>query len=724
MGDLRATGHGPKSGRIDVRQLCLSLGNGNIEIVELPYPTVGPRQVLVRTSSSLLSAGTERMLLDFGRSSLLDKIRQQPERVRDVLQKLRTDGFIATFDAVNAKLEQPIPLGYCNVGRVLELGSAVAGLSKGDRVVSNGPHAEIVRVAATLCARVPDTVSDEGASFAVLGAIALQGVRLAAPTIGETFAVFGLGLIGQITCQLLVANGCRVLGLDIDAGRLALAETVGIECLDISNNPDPVRWALGRTDGRGVDGVLVAASTTSDAPVRQAARMSRKRGRIVLVGVAGLQLSRADFYEKELSFQVSCSYGPGRYDREYEEEGHDYPLGFVRWTAQRNFEAFLNLLGTGRLNVDKLVSHRVPFERCADAYRLLDADPRALGIVLEYAGDPSGSASHRSVRVSSPRSSGSPGAQGVGFIGSGNYAVRILAPAFSRAGADLRVLANTGSLPGAFAARKFGFGRLTTDLESLFGDPQLDALVIATRHDSHATLALRALESGKHVFVEKPLCLSLDELALFEQRLNSPEPHPVLCVGFNRRYSPIGQQIRSLLQSVQGPVCMTYTVNAGAIPADHWTQRGDSGGGRIVGECCHFIDFLRFLVGHPIVGIELAVMRTSSMPRDTVAFLLSFADGSVGCVHYVSNGSSRVPKERLEVSAAGRTLRMENFRSLSGYGWGAAGQRRLLRPDKGQLALAKAFLGSIRDAVPPPIPLREILEVSHFSVLAQRMADA
>lgn len=711
-----------------MRQVSFSFRTGDVELVDLPYPTVTANQVIIGTTASLMSAGTERMLLSFGKAGWVEKIRQQPDRVREVLSKVRSDGLLSTIEAVRAKLDQPIALGYCNVGTVLAVGAGVSGYRIGDRVVSNGAHAEIVRVPHTLCARIPDEVNDEAAVFSVIAAIGLQGVRLAQPSLGEHFVVIGLGLIGLLTCQILSAAGCRVLGCDFDAGRLNLARQFGAESFDLSGEADPVSWVLAQTDGRGADGVLITASTDSDAPVRQAAKMSRQRGRIVLVGVAGLNLSRADFYEKEISFQVSCSYGPGRYDPNYEQGGNDYPLGFVRWTAQRNFEAVLQMLAAGRLRVEPLISHRFAFGEAEAAYRTLLDGGTAMGIALKYSeGDRSTSKSANTSTIS--LSSARPPAQAavsVGCFGAGNYAARVLIPGFAKAGAELCVLVNTGSIQGASIGRRFGFSALSTNPGAAFDDARVNTIVIATRHDSHAALVVRAIEAGKHVFVEKPLALTLDDLDSVQaalERARGAGTARQFCIGFNRRFAPLVVKMRALLHRWSGPKSLVYTVNAGVIPAMHWTQQPGAGGGRIVGECCHFIDLLRFLVGSPIARFDARCMSNAGGSRDTATITLQFEDGSIGTVHYFSNGSRALAKERVEGFAGGKTVQLDNFRSLRGWGWNRA-TLRAWRQDKGQQRLVDQFVARIKAGGDPLIAPQEIFEVMRISILAQQAIDA
>jgi predicted dehydrogenase len=696
-----------------MRQVLQSLRDGSTEVADVPSPGSRRGHLLIRTERTLVSAGTERMMVEFGKAGWIQKAMQQPDKVRMVWDKMRTDGIQPTIEAVFGKLDQPLPLGYCNVGTVIDVGAGVQGFKVGDRVASNGKHADVVSVPVNLCARVPDGVSDEEASFTVLGAIALQGIRLVQPTLGEAVVVTGMGLIGIVTAQLLRAHGCRVLGIDFDPKKLELARRFGAETVDLSAGEDPVAAADRFSRGRGVDAVIVTAATRSNEPMHQAALMCRKRGRIVLVGVTGLELSRDDFFKKEITFQVSCSYGPGRYDPNYEDKGHDYPFGFVRWTEQRNLEAVLDMMSDGRLDVKPLVSHRYSIEQALSAYEVVGGSEPSLGIVLSY---PEATARQPTLQrtVELRAASGARGTGAVSFLGAGNYATAVLIKAFREAGATLRTVASSGGVTGLHAGRKFGFERTTTDSSSLFSDAGTDAIVVTTRHDSHAGFVLQAIEAGKHVFVEKPLCLTMDEADRIEAAL-AAAPKPVtLMVGFNRRFAPQVQRMHALLRGASGPKSFVMTVNAGAIPADHWTQDAEQGGGRIVGEGCHFIDLLRFLAGAPIESFSRETM--ASPTSDTTSFTMRFADGSIGTVHYFANGCKAFPKERLEVFAQGGVLQLDNFRKLRGFGWKGFKSMNLWRQDKGQGACAAAFLAAVRGGA-APIPAAEILEVARTSIL-------
>lgn len=699
-----------------MKQVLQSLSDGATRLVDVPSPRAGSGQILIHTAASLISAGTERMLVDFGKANWIDKARQQPDKVRMVIEKAQTDGAAATVDAVLSKLDQPLTPGYCNVGRVAEVGADVVRFGAGDRVISNGKHAEVVAVPQNLCAKIPDQVSDEAAAFTVLGAIGLQGIRLANPTIGECVVVTGLGLIGLMTVQMLRANGCRVLGIDFDPARLELARGFGAEVINPGVGGDVLTAANTFSRGAGVDAVIITASTKSNDPVSQAARMCRKRGRIVLVGVVGLELSRADFYEKELSFQVSCSYGPGRHDPAYEEGGQDYPIGFVRWTEQRNFEAVLDLMASGALDVAPLISHRISLEKADEAFALLTSDEPSLGILLEYQPDtaPERLAKRSVTLAPAPE----PGKASIAFLGAGNYAGRVLIPAFKTAGAKLRTVVSGGGVSAVYFGTKHGFAEASTDDTNVLEDANIDTIVIANRHNVHARQVLGALRAGKHVFCEKPLCLTLDELAAIETESHA-RPNQLLMIGFNRRFAPQIVKLKALLAPIMAPKSFVMTVNAGEIPPDHWTQDRHVGGGRIVGEACHFIDLLRHLANAPIVAhhaIAQGVQPSGSARDDKVSISLTFADGSTGVIHYLANGHKGFPKERLEVFVAGRILQLDNFLKLRGWGWKGFSAMNSWRQDKGQTACAAAFVEAVREGKTAPIPLDEVLEVSRITI--------
>jgi predicted dehydrogenase/threonine dehydrogenase-like Zn-dependent dehydrogenase len=697
-----------------MKQVFQDISGGATLVTEVPLPRCGPGQILIRSTRSLISAGTERSLVDFGRAGYLEKARQQPDKVKMVLDKVRTDGLAATVSAVKSKLAQPMAMGYSNVGVVVEVGKGVVDLKPGDRVLSNGSHAEYVCVPRNLCARIPEGVADDPAAFGVVSAIALQGLRLAGPTLGETFVVTGLGLIGLVAVQLLRANGCRVIGIDLDGSKLDLAASYGAEVVRLDQGRDPVSAVERLTGGEGVDGVIITASSKSDEIVHQAATMCRKRGRIVLVGVVGLQLRRSDFYEKELTFQVSCSYGPGRYDPDYEQAGQDYPRGFVRWTENRNFQAVLELMRSGSLNVDALVTARYPIEDAEKAYQLLLEDRGVMGVLLQYQ---PGEASDTTVKLLSQPSRAAGDAPVIGAIGAGNYAGRVLLPAFKEAGARLRAIVSSGGKSGTHVGSRLGFDSSSTDPSVVLGDPRIDVVVVGTRHDSHADLVIAALEAGKHVFVEKPLALSLEDLDRISDARSSALERGQggrLMVGFNRRFAPLMQSLKAETSSSGAPIALIYTCNAGPISADSWVHDPAVGGGRIVGEACHFIDIARYLTG---AGITDAGIRTMQDPRglgDTASLNLGFADGSIATIHYFANGDRRVPKERIEVYQDQRIYRLTNFRRLEGFGSRLKGRSR--SQDKGQQGCVEAFLRVVLEGGPDPIPFKEIYDVSRVAI--------
>ena len=525
----------------------------------------------------------------------------------------------------------------------------------------------------------------------------------------------GTGLIGLLSIQLLRAHGCRVLAIDFIESRLKMASEFGAEVLNISEVNDPIEAVRNFSRGQGADAVLITVSSKSNQPIEQAAKMSRKRGRIILVGVTGLELSRTDFYEKELTFQVSCSYGPGRYDPSYEEKGNDYPIGFVRWTEQRNFEAVLDMMSEKKLNVNPLISHKFSIDEAEHAYDLIFSSDPSLGVLLEYKNQ---NFSKEEKIVSFPaKKKIDAGNLGVSFIGSGNYASKLLIPAFSATGVNLVSLASKNGVSGTFNGKRFGFRETTTDVEALLNDKRSNVVVIASRHDSHARYAKMALDAGKHVFVEKPLCLTHEELLELEESNESLKKGgivPLLMVGFNRRFAPQVLKIKQLLSSTQEPKSFILTVNAGQIPSDHWLQDRKVGGGRILGEACHFIDLLRFLCGFEIKSWNRIGMTSKN--EDTVSIHLEFGDGSIGCVNYFSNGSKSFPKERLDVFSSGRVLQLDNFRKLKGWGWSNFKKWNLWKQDKGQKACASTFINAIRNREPSPIPIEEIFEINRISI--------
>lgn len=687
-----------------MRQLIQNLKDGSTLLEEVPAPTVQPGKVLVRTRSSLVSLGTEKMLVDFGKAGWIEKARQQPERVKQVWEKIQTDGLRPTLDAVRSKLNQPIPLGYSNAGVVVAVGEGVHAFKTGDRVVSNGPHAEVVSVPENLAARIPDTVSDEEAAFTVVGAIALQGIRLLQPTLGETFVVIGLGLIGQLTLQLLRAHGCTAIGFDIDEDKLRLARSLGFRA-EHPETAAPEQLALQLTGGKGADGVIITASSKSNDIIAQAAHACRKRGRIILVGVTGLEIQRSDFYEKELSFQVSCSYGPGRYDSAYEQKGLDYPIGFVRWTEQRNFEAVLQTIASGRLNVQALVTERVLLEDYGKIYGAM-GEHASIASILQYPDD----ASLRTVVSynNTPRR----GKGIIGLIGAGSFSSGVVMPLLKKLQAPVQSIASAGGLSAAQLARRFEVPQAVSDYQAVLDDASVDTVWIATRHHQHAEQAAEALQAGKHVFLEKPLAINESGLSLLEAALSATDRQ--FTAGFNRRFAPLAVKARQLLGDTPVPFHFSMTINAGALAAGSWISDPETGGGRIIGELCHFIDLAASWAGEAVE----AICADGDAATDNVSVLLRFKGGTRGTINYFSNGSKAYPKEHYELFQSGRVLVLDNWKKLSGYGFknfsSSSGSQ-----DKGHEPLFRAFLQKVKQGGAPLVPYASLVNTTRatFAVL-------
>ena len=638
------------------------LKSGQTILEEVPVPQVKSGSVLIKTSCSLVSLGTERMLVEFGKASLIDKARQQPDKVKQVLDKIKTDGVQPTIEAVFNKLGHPLPLGYCNSGTVVAIGNGVTEFKVGDRVASNGQHAEYVCVPKNLVAKIPENVSDEEAAFTVIGSIGLQGIRLINPQLGETVVVIGLGLIGLIAAQLLQANGCRVIGIDFDEEKVQLAREKNIIGINPTKGTDPVKYVLEETASYGADAILITASTKTDEVIHQAAEMSRKKGRIVLVGVIGLGLRRDDFYKKELSFQVSCSYGPGRYDDDYENRGIDYPLPFVRWTEKRNFETVLQAIAMGRIDVKSLITEEVKL----DNYKEIYGDMRKHGSIASIIKYPSDSKMRTVVEVTSLNFTGTKGQ--IGIIGAGNFTSATMLPALTKSKACIRYIASAQGLSAKILAKKVGAKRATSDYHEILKDDVVDLVMITTRHNLHAPMVLDALYAGKHVFVEKPLCLNQKELGEIVTAYQMAQKNGVtLTVGFNRRFSSFAVKMKEL--AGKGVKNIIATMNAGFIPSEVWVHDLKTGGGRIIGEACHFIDLCSFLTDSIVTSVCMNAMGENPEENtDNASILLRYKDGSNAVINYFANGSKSYSKERVEIYTQEKTLVLDNWRELKGYG--------------------------------------------------------
>ncbi|MBL4597199.1 MAG: bi-domain-containing oxidoreductase [Robiginitomaculum sp.] len=695
-----------------MKQVVQNFRNGELNLQDVPVPALKSGTLLVATRCSLISAGTEKQMIDLAKANLAGKAIARPDLVKQVLGKIKREGLAPTLETVFAKLDNPAPLGYSIASTLVEVSAGVLEFQAGDRIACAGAgyanHAEFNAVPKNLCARIPDEVDDEDASFVTLGAIALQGVRQAEPCLGDIVAVTGLGLLGQLTVQLLKANGCRVIGFDPDPTKASLAETLGA---DMAVSHDFASAVRGFTLGNGADIVIVTASTKSDGPVNDAAQVCRMKGRIVVVGVVGMDLERDAYYKKELDLRLSMSYGPGRYDPSYEEGGHDYPYAYVRWTEQRNMQAFLELIAQGRITPKKLITHRFDIHDAEKAYALLASDEPYLGVVLTYK-QPTTEKLERKITLSTQKTKTSNNSKSgaIGFIGAGNYAKAKLLPPLQK-NSDVRfsgIVTSTG-VSARHVADKFGFAFAATDHYELLEDDDTTTVFIATRHDSHAALTTKALKAGKHVFIEKPLALNREQLAEVLQAHATSQGK--LMVGFNRRFSPFVREAKAVLAGRNAPLVMHYRVNAGFIPAESWIH-GAEGGGRIIGEACHFIDVMCYLTG--ALPTQVSAIAAEGYP-DALTAQIRFADGSIGSLTYTSLGDKSVPKEYLEVFTDGLVITINDYRTLSITKNGKSTKRKLAAQDKGQKAMLEAFLTSITQDNAMPIPVDELAAVTEAS---------
>lgn len=696
-----------------MKQIIQDLKSGETILEDVPAPMIRRGCVLIRTHRSLVSLGTERMLVEFGKANFIDKARQQPEKVKQVFDKIKTDGLQPTMEAVFRKLGEPLPLGYCNAGEVVGVGEGVADFQIGDRVVSNGNHAEVVCIPKNLVAKIPDGVSYEDASFTVIGAIGLQGIRLINPTFGETVVVTGLGLIGLMAGQILVANGCNVIGLDFDPAKVALAKSFGIKAYNVGDGTNPVTLVESLTNGIGADAVLITASAKTNEVIEQAAKMSRKRGRIVLVGVVGLDIQRSDFYTKELSFQVSCSYGPGRYDDSYEERGNDYPIGFVRWTEKRNFEAILTAIANSQINVAPLITEIIDLPNYNAIYGNMTGS-KSIASILKYDVSEKNDPLSTTVDLDTKRSFA--GQKGVlGIIGAGNFTGSTIVPNLKKLNAPMKYIASSKGLSGTILAKKHGITHSTTNYRDILTDTEVDAVLITTRHGAHAAQVIEALNAGKHVFVEKPLALTFDELDAVEAAYQKADK--TLTVGFNRRFSPFIIDAKKQIGASNAPINVIATMNAGFIPAEMWVHDMHSGGGRIIGEACHFIDLITYLTGSLVESVVMNALGPNPAENtDNASILLRYKNGSTGVINYFSNGSKAYSKERIEIYSQNRTIVVDNFRKSSYYGFKSSGMKKT--QDKGHFEQFRLFVDNLKNGGTATIPYEEVINTSRATIAA------
>jgi len=702
-----------------MKQIIQNFKTGETSLEEVPVPKPGSGKILIRTTHSLVSLGTERSLVEFGKANLVQKARQQPDKVKQVLDKVKTDGLMPTVETVFKRLDEPLPLGYCNVGRVVEVGAGVTDFAVGDLVASNGKHAEYVCVPKNLVAKVPEKVSSEEAAFTVIGSISLQGIRLCKPTFGETIVVYGLGLLGLLAAQMLLANGCKVIGIDIDEDKCKIARTWGVTTINPALGNDPVKTVMENTGGVGADAVIITASAKSQDIISNSAQMSRKRGRIILVGVIGLNLNRAEFYEKELSFQVSCSYGPGRYDENYEQRGIDYPLPFVRWTEKRNFEAILSSIESGSLHVKELITEFIKIEDFNKIYDNIGKS-RSIASILTYPQE-EGEVSKRTDTVVLDERSFKGQKAVTAFIGAGNFTKMTMLPNLKGSGASFKYICSSGGLSGTTLAKKFGFTHSTTDYREALKDEEVDTVFITTRHSSHAGFVREALEAGKHVFVEKPLAINkeqLDEIKeAYEKTAEMPQ-RPSLTIGFNRRFSPHTQAIKKAIGNDPGPLNIVATMNAGFIPPQVWVHDMQVGGGRIIGEACHYMDLCAYLAGSEIQSVCMNGMGSETKENtDNASILLRFRNGSNAVINYFANGSKSYSKERVEVFSQERVLIMDNFRSTKAFG--VTGFKNLkTRINKGHKTQFHSYIQKIKEGGEELITFPEMVNVTLASFAA------
>ncbi len=642
-----------------MKQLIQHLKTGETILEEVPVPALPPGYILIRTTKSLISTGTEKMLVEFSKAGLFAKARQNPDRVAQVFDKIKTDGLLPTIEAVFRRLDEPMPLGYCNVGTIVEISEGVTEFKIGDRVVSNGVHAEFVAVPKNLAAIIPNSVSDEMATFTVVSAIGLQAIRLAKPEFGDTVVVIGLGLIGLLTCQLAISNGCKVIAFDIDDEKISIARKLNIDAYHSAN--DNIIEVVNRgTNNLGADIVIIAASAKNDNIINTSAVITRKLGKIVLIGVINLNIDRTEFYKKEIKFQVSCSYGPGRYDDSYEQKGIDYPFAYVRWTVKRNFETILQCMQNGSLQTQLLTSKVVEFSDAPTVYNNIST-ANVIAAILNY---DSNNVPYRKLNLNN--SANISGKQVVAIIGAGNYSKLTLLPALADSNLNIKYIAANDGLNAALLAKKYKIDFAVTDNNIIFADKEVNLIIIATRHDSHAQLVQQAFANNKHVFVEKPLALNAQDLEQIVS-LHTENSNSLLFVGFNRRHAPLAVKAKSLLPK-DAVMNINITVNAGPLPANHWLFDENIGGGRIIGEACHFFDLMSYFTGSNIKTVYATSANVTNQIENVIIHL-TFINGSHGTISYFANGNKSFPKENISIFCNNQILVIDNFKKLSGFGF-------------------------------------------------------
>lgn len=710
-----------------MKQVLQNISNGETYVAEVPIPTPKPGTVLVKTASSLVSAGTERMVVEFGEKSLIGKARSRPDLVKQMMDKARREGVVSTLEAAFNRLDQPMVLGYSSAGEIVALGEGVKRFQIGHRVACAGGgyavHAEYVTVPQNLMTIIPDQVSFDQAAFSTLGAIALHGFRLTEAQLGEHVVVIGLGLVGLLAAGIAKAAGCWVLGIDIDPQRVELAKQMEIEAVLRENAENAT---FGFSFNRGADAVLICADTESNDPVELAGMIARDRAKVVATGAVGLKIPRKIYYEKEIAFINSRSYGPGRYDRNYEEAGQDYPIGYVRWTEGRNLEAFVNLLASGKINVDRLISHRFPIEDAPQAYELITGKKQEafLGILLTYPQSETtiGTNSRRVELFKKGVVEKSPSEQvSVGVLGAGNFATAVILPVLRKMPSiRLTGIASPSGVSAQHAARRYGFSFASSDEQQVIENPDTQVVAVLTRHNLHARQTVAALNAGKSVFCEKPLAITPEELSELKdtlKKLAENDRSPLLMVGFNRRFAPLSRQMADFFHNHQEPFIIYYRVNAGYLPLSHWVHDPIQGGGRIIGEGCHFIDFVAFLVGSPPVSVSAhALPDMGKYNRDNITMTLTFNDGSLGVVNYLANGDKSFSKEYIEVFCEGKIAILEDFRRLTTVENGSRKvNRSVFRQDKGHRGEWEAFINAVKTNGQPPIPYDHLIGVTQIS---------